>query len=167
MSVIDDFTKVVTDTAKTVSKKSSDMVEVTKLSLAINTEEDRIQKQFYEIGKSVYADYTEETVSVSGEVLELCKSIHALESNINDMRSKILSLRKIKECPSCKEILDIDMVFCFKCGESRPVEAIIVEETEVPQESSEGAESEVREEVHEEACSCCNNEANENQDNNN
>ena len=44
MSVLENFTKKVTETAKAAAKKSGDIVEVTKLSVAINTEEDKIEQ---------------------------------------------------------------------------------------------------------------------------
>ena len=147
MSVLDDLTRVVTDTAKSVSKKSSSMVEVTRLSMAINTEEDRIQRQFYEIGKKVYTEYTLDK-GWDEEIAEMCKSVQVMEKNIADMKTKILNLRKIKECPKCSEILDIDMMFCYKCGESQPIVATIVEETEVTCDNcTEATEVEVEVEV--------------------
>ena len=132
MSVLNDITKVVTDTAKTAAKISSDMVEVTKLNVAIGVEEDRINKQFYEIGKKAYEKYAEKGSEEYSDLAELCDVIKDMEKNIADMKTRIFNLKKIKECPGCKEILDIDMSFCFKCGAKQPVVEIIIEEAEVP-----------------------------------
>ena len=129
MSVLNDFTKVVTDTAKTVGKKSSDMMEVTKLNLAISAEEEKIEKQLFEIGRKVYEQFTE-SETADEPVLELCKDVQFMENSITDMRTRILNLRKIKECPTCKEMLDLDMAFCFKCGAAQPVVIIVENEPE-------------------------------------
>ena len=131
MSVINEITKAVTDTAKTAAKISSEMVEVTKLNVAISVEEDKISKQFFEIGKKVYGKYASKSAIDDNDIIELCELIKDMERNIAEMRTRIFNLKKIKECPVCKEILDIDMAFCFKCGARQPVVEIIIEETEV------------------------------------
>ena len=137
MSVLNDLTKVVTDTAKTVGKKSSDIMEVTKLNLAISSEEEKIEKQLFEIGRKVYLDFSE--TGIAGEdVIELCKDVQFMENSIADMKTRILGLRKIKECPQCKEMLELDMAFCFKCGTAQPIETIIVEVTEEETEQEVG-----------------------------
>ena len=65
-------------------------------------------------------------------IAEACEVIKDMERNIAEMKSRILNLKKIKECAGCKEILDIDMPFCFKCGIKQPIVEIIIEEEEVP-----------------------------------
>jgi hypothetical protein len=143
MSVLNDITKVVTETAKNAAKMSYDMVEVTRLNVAIGGETDKIHKLFYQIGEKVYEKYLEKSDIIDDEIAESCGTVKDLEKNIAEMRSKILSLKKAKECPKCKEILDIDMVFCYKCGEKQPVVEIIIEETEVPdcEEAAEDSDS--------------------------
>ena len=133
MSVINELTKVVTDTAKTAAKISSDMVEVTRLNVAISGEEDRINKQLYEIGRMVYDKYVDKKTAIDGDIAENCAIVKGWEKNIAEMKTKILNLKKVKECPNCKEVLDIEMGFCFKCGEKQPVVEIIIEEDEVPE----------------------------------
>ena len=148
MSVLNDLTKVVTDTAKTVGKKSSDMMEVTKLNLAISSEEEKIEKQLFEIGSKVYQEFCE-TGTTGESVLELCKDVQFMEHSIVDMKTRILNLRNIKECPQCKEMLEIDMAFCFKCGASQPV-VVVAEEAETEYEP----ETEEQNNVEEPAAEC-------------
>jgi len=142
MSMFNELTRAVTDTAKSAAKMSSDMVEVTRLTVAISAEEDKIDKQFYEIGKKVYENYDEKKEIADNEVSDLCAAVKDMERNITEMKTRIFSLKKIKECPSCKEILDLDMVFCYKCGEKQPIVEIIIEENDVPDcENAENEES--------------------------
>ncbi|MCL2164794.1 MAG: hypothetical protein FWH55_10500 [Oscillospiraceae bacterium] len=133
MSVLNEITKAVTETAKTAAKISSDMVEVTRLNVAIGVEEDKVTKQFYEIGRKVYEKYTDSKEIIDGEITEGCIAIKDIEKNIAEMKARIFSLKKIKECPKCKEVLDTEMGFCFKCGEKQPVVEIIIEEEDVPE----------------------------------
>jgi len=133
MSVLNEITKAVTDKAKTAARISSDMVEVTKLNVAIGGEEDKINKLYNEIGKKVYANFSESKDVGIEEIADSCSAIKEIERNISEMKARIFSLKKIKECSGCKEILDVDMSFCFKCGEKQPVVEIIIEEADIPE----------------------------------
>lgn len=115
MSVLDNITRKVTDTAKAAAKKSGSVVEVTKLNMSINTEEDKIRKIYTEIGKQLYSDYSEGKI-VGERLLEYCTKIDEVINSIEEMREKILELRNVKACPNCGMELDMDMVYCYKCG---------------------------------------------------
>jgi hypothetical protein len=95
MSVLDDITKVVTETARTAARISSDVVEVTRLNVAINGEEDKIDKQFYVIGKKVYEKYLDKSDIIDDDIAESCSAVKDMERNIAEMKSKILSLKKV------------------------------------------------------------------------
>ncbi len=118
MSVLDDVTKKVTDTAKAAAKKSGEFIEITKLNISISGEETKIEKLLIDIGKLVYEEYKNgEDV---GEInRELCQTIDEFEENKKEMKEKILDLKNLTICPKCgKEADDSDdVVFCSKCGE--------------------------------------------------
>ena len=115
MSVLDNITKKVTDTAKAAARKSGSVVEVTRLNMSINAEEEKIRKIYQDMGRQLYEDYTEGK-SVEDKLLENCVKIDGIMANIDEMREKILELRNIKACPNCGTELDIDMEYCHKCG---------------------------------------------------
>jgi ribosomal protein L40E len=115
MSVFENFTRKVTETAKAAAKKSSDLVEVTKLNMSIGSEEDKIEKVYKEIGKIVYENYSN-GASVDDVFIEKCKEIASYEDNIKEMRSKVRELKNVKLCPNCNEELELDVMFCSKCG---------------------------------------------------
>lgn len=131
MSVLDNITKRVTDTAKAAAKRSGSVVEVTRLNMNINTEEDKIRKIYSEMGKLLYEDYTEGKI-VGEKILEQCTKIDDIIGNIDGMRDKILELRNIKACPNCGNELDIEMVYCYKCGRKQEehLQEVISEEKE-------------------------------------
>jgi ribosomal protein L40E len=115
MALFENFTKKVTETAKAVSKKSGDLVEVTKLNMSINTEQDKIEKVYAEMGKSVY-----ELFSKGGDVeepfRESCEKIKAYEKSIEEMKQKILETKNVKICTGCGTELELEIAFCPKCG---------------------------------------------------
>lgn len=115
MSVLDNITKRVTDTAKAAAKKSGSIVEVTRLNMNIGAEEEKVRKVYADIGKQLYEDYTEGKI-VGEKLLDYCAKIDEIISNIDGMREKVLELRNVKACPNCGMELDIEMTFCYKCG---------------------------------------------------
>ena len=115
MSVLDNLTKKVTDTAKAAAKMSGSVVEVTRLNMNINAEEEKVRKIYSDMGKQLYEDYTEGK-SVGDKILEYCVKIDEIIATIDEMREKILELRNIKACPNCGMELDIEMEYCYKCG---------------------------------------------------
>ena len=120
MSVLDNITKRVSDTAKAAAKKSGSVVEVTKLNMNISTEEEKVRKIYSDIGKQLYVDYTEGKI-VGEKLLEYCTRIDEIIANIDEMREKILGLRNVKACPNCGMELDIEMDYCYKCGRKQDV----------------------------------------------
>ncbi len=115
MSVLDNITKKVTDTAKAAAKMSGSVVEVTKLNMSIGAEEEKIRKIYTEMGKILYEDYTEGK-AVGERTLAHCEKIDEIIALIDEMREKVLELKNVKACPNCGLELDIDMEYCYKCG---------------------------------------------------
>lgn len=120
MSVLDNITKKVTETAKAAAKKSSELVEVTKLNMSIGAEEDKIEKVYAEIGKSVYRTFADGK-GVAESFVEQCEKIKSYEENIRQMKQKILELKNTKICPSCDVELEADVAFCPKCGAKQEI----------------------------------------------
>ncbi len=119
MTLFDSFTRKVTDKARAAARKSSELVEATKLKMSISVEEDKIEKLYGEIGKAVYESYCAGK-EVSDEVRELCDRIEAHFAAIEDMKKKIMELSRIKKCPACGAEIDLDVAFCPRCGEKQP-----------------------------------------------
>jgi len=120
MSVIDNITKKVTETAKVAATKANDIVEVTKLNLSIAAEEDKIKKIYAEVGKAVYDAYAagKETADF---LKDYCKRIEDIEKNIKEMKDKILEMKNLKICPGCGAELEGDVNYCPKCGTKQQV----------------------------------------------
>lgn len=123
MSVLDNITKKVTDTAKAAAKKSGSVVEVTKLNMNINTEEEKVRKVYSDMGRMLYEDYTEGK-NVGERLLEHCVKIDEIIQGIDDMKQKILELKNVKACPNCGMELEVDMTYCYKCGKKQEDEEI-------------------------------------------
>lgn len=101
--------------AQAAAKKSGELVEVTKLNVNINSEEDKIQKLYAQIGKSIYERYSA-TGEVSDEIRETCEAITVHEQNIKGLREKIADIKGTKQCVGCGAEMEKTQIFCSKCG---------------------------------------------------
>lgn len=136
MSVFENFTKKVADTAKAAARKSSDIVEVTKLNMSVGAEENKIQKAYSEIGKLVYEQYTKGERG-NDDVTAYCEKIESYEENIKEIKTKVLELKDKKACPECGVQMDIEDGFCSKCGAKQEIFQKSVEEEPITEEPAE------------------------------
>lgn len=133
MSFFENLGKKVGEAAQAAAKKSSEIVEVTKLNASINQEEDKIQKTYNQIGKMVFENY-EQTGEASDLVKEACEQIAAYKANIKVLKEKIAEAKGIKSCINCGAEMDRSQLFCSKCGTKNelPPPAAEAPETEQP-----------------------------------
>lgn len=116
MDLLNDIGKKITETAKTVTKKSEDIVEITKLNLAISSEEEKIKRIFYEIGCELYRSYTNGTTG--RELYESkCEEVKQIEENISSLKERLLLLKRNKTCKACNSIVSLEVNYCPNCGE--------------------------------------------------
>jgi len=115
MTILDDIGKKISEAAQVAAKKSSELVEVTKLNISINTEEDRIQKLYEQIGKEIY-EYFKSEEDVPEELKDVCSEIRAREATIKDIKDRILEIKNLKACIKCGTDLEMGVLFCSKCG---------------------------------------------------
>ena len=114
MRFLSSLKKNITGTARDVKRKSEDMVEITKLSLSIGSDEEKLKKLLYELGAGVYKSYCG---SLEDDHSDLkCAEILKLEEVITGNKEKILILRGSAECKECGAVVDADSNFCAKCG---------------------------------------------------
>lgn len=92
MPFFDDLTKKMSEVAKSAAKKSEDLVETTKLKMAINSEEDKIKAAYTEIGKIIYKKYSSGE-NVDEDVLSSCQQIKSMEDTIVTLSEKITQIK--------------------------------------------------------------------------
>lgn len=84
--------------AKTATKKSEELVEITKTNLAIGSEEDKIKKLFNEMGMELYGRFASGESfdeSISGK----CSQIKAVEDNVLVLKEKVKNLKGHNNSP--------------------------------------------------------------------
>lgn len=115
MAILDSFRDKVLGATRTAVKASGEFIEVTKISMAIKSEEDRAKELMLEIGKIVFESYKEGR-PLEAELSIKCDSIVETENKILELKDKIMEIKNIKTCEGCGAEVDVEGSFCHKCG---------------------------------------------------
>lgn len=125
---------------KTVAGKTNNIVDVTKLNIALSDTERKIAALEEKIGETVYAKYSEEAEIAVADFEELCKEIDAFKAEQESIKAQIAELKNAVTCPECGINNDKANTFCSKCGakltqtEEAVEEDKVIEVTEIPDE---------------------------------
>ena len=113
--VFEGFGKKLGDAAQSIGKKSSEIVETTKLNMAINSENDEIRKSWLEIGKRYFEEFGGNPEI--GEAYRAdCETIRKSLERIRWLELKVLEVNGKTVCTGCGEEIDATLAFCSKCG---------------------------------------------------
>jgi len=136
MAFLENLGKKVGEAAQAVTKKSSELVEVTKLNANISSEEDKINKLYTQIGKAVYENF-HQTGNAPDIVKEACEQIAAHQENIRALKEKIAEVKGIKSCINCGAEMERPQLFCSRCGTKNeiPQTATVNQPQEAPANS--------------------------------
>ncbi len=116
MSTLEKLSNILSETAKTLGKKSSEFVEISKLTLGAQKKQDVIRDKYEEIGQYVYSKLKRVNHITKEEIETWISEIDALERDIERLERVALSIRNIKYCSYCKIELDDNDNYCPVCG---------------------------------------------------
>lgn len=125
MVVLENVGKIINDVAQVVAKKSGEMIEVTRLNLSINAEEDRMQEIYEEIGIEIYEGFKRGfnwKDGISDKVKNLCSELESREKIIEEIKEGILKIKEMKVCSNCGSEVEKVALFCPKCGANQKTE---------------------------------------------
>lgn len=109
MAFTDNAKKFLSDTAKVIVKKSTDLYESAKNKYNEYDLQNNIDNLYKDLGKLVYTGYKED-VDVSETIQGVCFEIDDYMDKLNCVISK-------NECPSCSSTCKPDAAYCHNCGE--------------------------------------------------
>lgn len=115
---------------KTVAGKTNNIVDVTKLNLALGETERKVSALYEKIGETVYAKYSEDALDCS-EFDEILKEIDAFKAEQESLKAQIAELKNAITCTECGANNDKGSEFCSKCGTKLSGEVEKVEEDKV------------------------------------
>ncbi|WZL71374.1 hypothetical protein QBE51_08565 [Defluviitalea saccharophila] len=94
--MFDNLSKKIGAAAQSAAKKSGEVVEITKLNLNINAEEESIKKLYIELGKYCFDKYNSNTEG-DETILELCTKIKTHKENIDTLNQKISEIKSTEK----------------------------------------------------------------------
>lgn len=116
MSGFDDFKGMAKDVSQAVGRRSSELVEVSKLKISATQLKTKIRNKYEKLGKDVY-----EAVRSNNEetdfILDYVDEIQELKSELHTINNKINTILGNKPCPNCKKVNKKNVRFCADCGQ--------------------------------------------------
>lgn len=110
--------KYLEEGVSSVAYKSENLVEISKLNLALSSDEKNKDEIYLKIGKKIYKDYKENKIS-DNSLLDKCEEIEEINKDIAGIKKKILKLRDKKQCKKCGTEMVKEADFCPKCGKAQ------------------------------------------------
>lgn len=139
MGFFDNLGKKASAAYDATAEKTGKLAKEAKLRMKINENKSNINDLYKEIGKKVYEKHVrEENIDIKTELEEECTKIDVLSAEIETCLKSILELKSKKQCEQCHAEIDLESVFCQKCGAKQP--EIEVKEAEVIIDKLENAD---------------------------
>ena len=132
MAFFNDFKEMFTNAAQSVTNKTKDSVEITRLSSESRSIAGELEDLYREIGR-VYVD-SQGTDGVT--LAPLCARVAELRDRLESLERQKLQLRNQNRCPSCGTVMGKGARFCSSCGRRMPEEAPEQESAPVAAEAS-------------------------------
>lgn len=150
MSFFEDAFISVKDFGSAVSRKTGQMVDVTKLKMSAAEISNEISNRYKALGKAIY-DAQKSGVSIEGIIAECVSSIDALNERLDAVNSRIAGLQNKISCKSCGATLDPKAVFCSRCGarisrQEKSASQAAQDETPVPETENVAVQPEIPDE---------------------
>ena len=115
MGMFEDTIINIKEAVGVIGKKTSKVVDASKLKLSAAEIESEIKKSFEKLGEIVYQNGVNDE---SKDSITTCiTNIDKLYVKLDDIKSKIASAKNKKKCPNCDFENESEAVFCSKCGE--------------------------------------------------
>ena len=115
-----DFNDIV-DKAKqgfdVVCKKTEDAVSVSKMKLDKASLESKLSKSYEMLGQICYQSFIDGEEFEHEAVKSLVEDITENIAELEQLDVKIQGYKNKKLCPKCHSAIDVNSVFCNKCGE--------------------------------------------------
>lgn len=110
--------KYLEDGVSNVAYKSENLVEISKLNLALSSDEKLIDEIYLKIGKKIYKDYLDSKI-LDKSLIDKCTEIETINKDISIINKKILKLKDKKQCKKCGAAMGKEADFCPKCGKEQ------------------------------------------------
>ena len=116
VAFFNDFKEIFTNAAQSVTNKTKDSVEITRLSSESRNIAGEIESLYREIGRT----YVDSKGTDSAALEALCAKMDDLRDRLEALERQKLLLRNQNRCPSCGAVMAKGARFCSNCGSRMP-----------------------------------------------
>ena len=113
--------KSISRTADRVVKKTDEFVAIQKIKNRISSLEQKIDRDFREIGETVYRQ-NKNGKQFSAEIDKVCGEVSALRKDIAACKEEIAARKGEKICWACGSSIPKEARFCMQCGKAADAE---------------------------------------------
>jgi len=121
MEFFNDLSKRFTSVAKTVSEKTKDSVEVTRIANDLRVQKNALEQLYTELGKACYAVRMGDGEAEQAE--QLAERIQKTLARIEELSAQRDAIRDVRRCPGCGAVMTKEARFCSSCGRRLPEDA--------------------------------------------
>ena len=145
MAFFDSFKEKVNQAAQSVSSKTKDSMEISRLS----SEGKGINAELVDLYSQIGRTYVQSNGTAGEALTALCERVAELNARLEDLERQKLLLKNQNVCPACGEKMAKGARFCSNCGEKMPEPPAVEPEPEAEEIEvvAEVAEIEVAEEA--------------------
>ena len=117
MATFEDFLNKARDLADAAGKKTTELVDKTKVKMEISTLQKQLAATFEGFGRLVYdAETADEDISDMKQTA--FETIRELQQQIDTLQGKLYDYEGAVRCKACGAVNDGDAVFCKTCGKN-------------------------------------------------
>lgn len=121
MEFFNDLSKRFSNVAKSVTEKTKDGVEVTRIASDLRIQKNALEQMYTELGKVCYALRMGEGDSEQAE--QLSERIQRTRARIEELTAQRDAIRDVRRCSGCGAVMPREARFCSACGRRMPEDA--------------------------------------------
>ena len=129
MDFFKEFSKQFSSVARSVSEKSKEGAEVTRLTAELRSARETLEQLYCRYGRACYA--LQAGQGNPDAAAELVLRIRATELQVKELEVRREEAREYKRCPGCGAVYPKEAKFCSACGKKLPEEAPKPEPVEI------------------------------------
>lgn len=146
--IFEELGETISKTAKAISEKADDFLEIQKVNGKVNAQRRQIEKALEKLGAVVYQRYVDGE-QMDLELSEICDEVTRHKMEKAQYEERLAKLQGKKICPACGKPLHQDAAYCSYCG--APCETETEKTGEGPMTEEDPREEDVEEETVQEA----------------
>ena len=121
MEFFNDLSKRFSNVARSVSEKTKDSVEATRIANDLRVQKNALEQLYTELGKVCFALRMGEGDSEQAEALS--ERIQRTRERIDELTAQRDAIRDVRRCPACGAVMAREARFCSACGKRMPEDA--------------------------------------------